>query len=387
MMTITGASTTVEPDPVSSLAHPEPAPYCSFCLRERPPVGKFHLFTVPNSSSIRAIMNGIFGFEFDAEEFTVCTPCWSLVQTVDDFRTCCIQVNELGREISRGLKYEDEWFSEGNIRAIYNVRAAIQSHLERIEGYRQVEDVGEHEAVDHKTVDHEIVENGIVDHETVNELFTSDAPTSVSYIETNKTDEIEKSQEAEQTFNIIECEKCLNWFMTTAQIEYHLSRCHGPKKPIEEALYVHTCHLCQENFNRPYLLESHLNWHEDKKPYKCRIKCTEKFYGVELRYIHERACPGDPRWSYLVPQSSKKAASTKKKTKKAPNNSKSAFECDVCGKKFSNERVMKYHRNEIHNPPRYKCQLCGRAFKRRFALNWHMRIHNREAMERANKTT
>uniref|UniRef100_A0A8D8FCG5 Zinc finger protein 649 n=1 Tax=Culex pipiens TaxID=7175 RepID=A0A8D8FCG5_CULPI len=362
MLTINGTSTTGEPNP-------DAAPHCAFCLRERPPVGKFHLFTVTNSSSIRAIMSGIFGFEFDAADFTVCTPCWSLVQTVDDFRTCCIQVNELGREISRGLKYEDEWFSEGNMRAIYNVRAAIQNHLERIEDYRYV--------------DEEQVDDVVEHNETIDE--------AQAVSKEARQDLVQNSKEVpdEQSCNIIECEKCLNWFMTTAQIEYHLARCRGPKKPIEEALYVHTCHLCQERFNRPYLLESHLNWHEDKKPYKCRIKCDEKFYGVELRYIHERSCPGDPRWNRGAPQTATKAvpSSKKPKQKPAPGTNKNKFECDICGKLFCKERIMMSHRREIHNPPKYRCKHCGREFRRKFSFNVHLKNHERGIIPPTSKTT
>lgn len=258
MLTINGTPTTVAPNP-------DAAPHCAFCLRERPPVGKFHLFTVTNSSSIRTIMTGIFGFEFDAADFTVCTPCWSLVQTVDDFRTCCIQVNELGREISRGLKYEDEWFSEGNMRAIYNVRAAIQNHLERIEDYRYV--------------DEEQVEDVVEQNETIDEAQVVN--------KVARQDLVQNSKEVpdEQSCNIIECEKCLNWFMTTAQIEYHLSRCRGPRKPIEEALYVHTCHLCHERFNRPYLLESHLNWHKGTDYLNVFIQQSSSFFNFRQKAI------------------------------------------------------------------------------------------------------
>ena len=57
------------------------------------------------------------------------------------------------------------------------------------------------------------------------------------------------------------------------------------------------------------------------------------------------------------------------------HNETAAFECNICKKKFVNDRKLKRH-IESHNPNRrFECHLCDKSFKAKSDLSQHLSIH------------
>lgn len=106
--------------------------YCSFCLRERPLDGAFYGYNIENCPIIRETMEDIFGPKFKLEKFSICTPCWNMIQLMDGFRTCCFEANRCSERIKSGLKSEDGWYSQDTLQRIEVMHSAIRDQIERI---------------------------------------------------------------------------------------------------------------------------------------------------------------------------------------------------------------------------------------------------------------
>ena len=54
------------------------------------------------------------------------------------------------------------------------------------------------------------------------------------------------------------------------------------------------------------------------------------------------------------------------------------YECEICGKGFSNERYLKKHK-EVHDSTRkFECSVCKKKFKSQKHLTVHDKIHRQE---------
>uniref|UniRef100_A0A8D8F5T1 Zinc finger and SCAN domain-containing protein 2 n=1 Tax=Culex pipiens TaxID=7175 RepID=A0A8D8F5T1_CULPI len=110
-----------------------PKTFCSFCLRERPLDGAYYGYNIDNSHPIlRETMEEIFGPKFKLEKFSICTPCWNMIQLMDDFRTCCFEANSRAEQIKSGLKSEDDWFTQDTVKMIEAMHSAVRDQIEQI---------------------------------------------------------------------------------------------------------------------------------------------------------------------------------------------------------------------------------------------------------------
>lgn len=107
--------------------------FCSFCLRERPLDGAYYGYNIENSHPIlRETMEEIFGPKFKLEKFSICTPCWNMIQLMDDFRTCCFEANSRAEQIKSGLKSEDDWYTQDTVKMIEAMHSAVRDQIEQI---------------------------------------------------------------------------------------------------------------------------------------------------------------------------------------------------------------------------------------------------------------
>ena len=49
-----------------------------------------------------------------------------------------------------------------------------------------------------------------------------------------------------------------------------------------------------------------------------------------------------------------------------------AFKCDICDKGYASQMGLYYHKQTVHNPPKYACPVCKRPFHRTFTLKNHL---------------
>lgn len=52
------------------------------------------------------------------------------------------------------------------------------------------------------------------------------------------------------------------------------------------------------------------------------------------------------------------------------------FECDICGKKFSLDMMLKQHMRVHTGEKPYMCEICGKTFKTSSSLTIHLRVHS-----------
>lgn len=134
-------SITVEPVPCQPVpAIPAQESFCAFCLRERPPDGAFYGYNIENCPILRETMEEIFGPRFKLEKFSICTPCWNMVQLLDDFRTCCFEANSRVGRIKRGINgdEDDGWFTEETVKGIEGLHGTIRDQIELIKAFEEI---------------------------------------------------------------------------------------------------------------------------------------------------------------------------------------------------------------------------------------------------------
>jgi len=59
------------------------------------------------------------------------------------------------------------------------------------------------------------------------------------------------------------------------------------------------------------------------------------------------------------------------------HNNERPFECEVCGRKFREKKVMKKHEALHTSERKYKCDVCGRGFLRQSNLDLHAVMHQK----------
>ncbi|KAI8127113.1 Zinc finger protein 208 [Lucilia cuprina] len=55
-----------------------------------------------------------------------------------------------------------------------------------------------------------------------------------------------------------------------------------------------------------------------------------------------------------------------------------SFECDECGKKFSQKTILQQHVQRMHASRKYRCEFCDKLFATKSEQNFHTRIHTDE---------
>lgn len=114
--------------------------FCSFCLRQRPSDGAFYGYNIENCPILRETMEEIFGPKFKLEKFSICTPCWNMVQLMDDFRTCCFEANSRVERLKHGINGDDEdgWFTEETVKRIETLHSTVRDQIELIKAFEEI---------------------------------------------------------------------------------------------------------------------------------------------------------------------------------------------------------------------------------------------------------
>ncbi|KAL1404099.1 hypothetical protein pipiens_019067 [Culex pipiens pipiens] len=109
-----------------------PVPFCAFCLHANPPNVEFYKHVVGSTVELRNSLQSMLGFDFQLANFSICKPCWKLMQLVQDFRLRCFKANMLVERIGQGIQSEDGWFSMKNLAIIESVRMMIKDQVQQI---------------------------------------------------------------------------------------------------------------------------------------------------------------------------------------------------------------------------------------------------------------
>jgi KRAB domain-containing zinc finger protein len=118
------------------------------------------------------------------------------------------------------------------------------------------------------------------------------------------------------------------------------------KELVVEQRQIFECEHCGKNLTSRENMRSHLRIHTGECPFTCHVcgKCFRTRSGLNrhLKDVHEHV---------------------------------KNFKCEMCSRKFANQRTLDDHRR-IHTGERpFICDLCGKSFKTKAALYSHKLIH------------
>ena len=122
---------------------------------------------------------------------------------------------------------------------------------------------------------------------------------------------------------------------------------------ISDWLIIYTCCYsgCEKKFQRPSRLETHLLAHSGERPFKCNI-CDKDF----------------TRNAHL-----KRHKQINHEGVKTPT---AEVSCDQCGNIFANKYSLKKHVKKVHEVKQYECEVCGKQFHKNHLLKVHKLEHS-----------
>lgn len=136
------------------------------------------------------------------------------------------------------------------------------------------------------------------------------------------------------------------------------------------------CDFFYEGFESRGAAESHSNKHD--RPYPCPIEgCSMVPFGFQthkdkdrhVRNYHPEESDQPPPFVYGQ-QEGRATAEAK-------------WPCDLCGKKFTRQSILKDHKDAHYGERKHACETCGKKFTRSNDRNRHRKIHVRKLTGRA----
>lgn len=293
--------------------------------------------------------------ELATENCAVCRTCWMLVETVADFKECCLKAAKGTRKIARGLAYREEtdsWLTEGTNEAIGHLQKTVQGHMERIDRAVKI--------IPRKKPTRNVIIIPLPDPASKEKTAAESAESG-------------ESENAIQEIVVRSCVKCQRRFDSESGLKIHTSRCKGPGDAEDS---WHTCSVCSASFKGVVQLNYHMNKHKGIKPFKCRKSCEKTFYSAMTRINHEKSCGSVGRICQVCGAVLKSEGTLKNHM--AYIHGHASLPCTICSQLFKSQKALRRHVLVHSGERKHPCEVCGKAFKTNYAARVHMRIHTQE---------
>ena len=175
--------------------------------------------------------------------------------------------------------------------------------------------------------------------------------------------------------NILRCGKL---FDTDEDYQIHFLEKH-------EKADKYTCHLCGKVFgsNQRAFFNRHVDSHsldgKQKPEFKCKECSKAFFFEMDLRIHLTNTKHGFGR-TLPCPTCDYKAYRKRHLEHHIieHHTTERPFECEICGKGFSNERNLKTHQETHDSTRKFECSVCNKKFKNKKHLTVHDKIHRQE---------
>ena len=177
--------------------------------------------------------------------------------------------------------------------------------------------------------------------------------------------------------SVFECKHCAESFISApSEFKRHSLEIHGNARPFE-------CNQCDKTYTTNDNLRSHiLRVHEKKINYLCR-KCKRPFFGKTARRSHEKICKKSYYlFSCTEPDCDTSFKDQTKWTKhmNMVHNVGRPFRCNLCLTKdvcYPDKSKLNQHIRKAHeNLREHKCTLCPMEFYLAAGLKNHQRVHD-----------
>lgn len=181
------------------------------------------------------------------------------------------------------------------------------------------------------------------------------------------------------------CKHCSESFRSRRELSIHkrkkhfiCDRCGFPSKD-ETFLKKHICSRkvksfrcdwCSKLFYNISNINQHVAIHRKETKVKCDF-CGKSYVKIRLNQ-HIRLVHTESQLSFRCDHCCHDAK-TKLQLEYHMNVHFKPFQCEVCNKKFSEERYFKEHKLNHDSPNPFGCEKCDKAFTRKTSLSRHMR--------------
>ncbi|XP_055640746.1 zinc finger protein 568-like isoform X2 [Toxorhynchites rutilus septentrionalis] len=136
-------------------------------------------------------------------------------------------------------------------------------------------------------------------------------------------------------------ENCLKAFKSKIGLDEHVAK-HTGNYPI-------SCDICGKGFLNQSYLTAHQRTHSQEKTFRCNI-CKQATFKTKKSLIDHKN-----RHLGLKP-----------------------FECEQCGRQFTNRYLLQQHEQVAHTGVRFPCPDCDKSFTCKSYLKVHQRIHSND---------
>ena len=179
--------------------------------------------------------------------------------------------------------------------------------------------------------------------------------------------------------------KCNGWFCdkifsTDSEYQTHYSERHQRSD--------HTCHICGEEFKMQgkegkvsvrAAFNRHIDSHSMTKPtFKCQRCDKTFFFEVDLNKHLNHTTHGGRIFPCSICDYISGSNRVLKRHVVENHSTERPFECDKCGKRFSNKIYLGKHLSVHEEVRKYECSFCGKKFKYKKHVNVHEKIHRQE---------
>uniref|UniRef100_A0AAR2KRZ1 C2H2-type domain-containing protein n=1 Tax=Pygocentrus nattereri TaxID=42514 RepID=A0AAR2KRZ1_PYGNA len=159
------------------------------------------------------------------------------------------------------------------------------------------------------------------------------------------------------------CEVCSKSFKNNVLLKKHMLTHQKERKPYH-------CKFCNKTFDRKGHVQDHEKIHTGEKPYSC-AKCGKRFIWLNQVKLHIQNY--HPEETGIIIKKS-----TKQGILKIAHQSENKYPCEVCGKNYSSQHVLRNHLR-VHTGERpFKCKFCAKTFTQKSHMLEHERIHTGE---------
>lgn len=168
------------------------------------------------------------------------------------------------------------------------------------------------------------------------------------------------------------CPKCGVRYKLKSELEIHLStHAHGP---------AYQCNQCSRVFNHKGNYKRHLMSHLDPlslhlPKYPCDV-CGKRFLNNRTLETHRRVHTGEKPYKCVACNKNFSQQGNLLNHVKSVHSNPRSHTCEVCGKSFNQKATLKDH-SLLHTGEKpYVCTVCGMAFTFSSAMRRHMWTHN-----------